>query len=86
MKKKYVKPSIMMEKFNLAQHVAGCGASDKTNQFGEPNIWSKATCSWTVPSGVVVFTNKDAGCKFLTEEFEGVCYNAPTPANSVFGS
>ena len=89
MKQKYVKPAMVMERFELAQSVAagGCGAASSST-MGDPNQWNKETCGWDL-GNMIVWTELNSGCLYkLDEDFpmEGVCYNNPDGGQSIFNS
>lgn len=88
MKKRYVKPGIIIEDFKIAQSIsAGCGAAHN-GEFGGPTQWSNKTCGWSIQEGIVMWIDSDHGCTIPTGETAegtGVCYNAPEGAN-IFGS
>jgi len=82
MKQKYVKPSIIVERFALTQSIAsGCGTS-ATNTLGKPMQWSKSTCAWDV-GGIIMFLNtmadicEDERVDSENMEVNGYCYNNP---------
>lgn len=74
-----------MEEFSLSEHIAYCGALHNGNPFGEPALKSKDSCGWKVPVWGVIFTAKPT-CDKVTQEYQGICYNAPSEGNMVFGS
>lgn len=90
MKKKYQSPKVYIESFELSQTIAsgGCGAAHNSH-FGGPTHWSKTTCGWKDPSyGVIVFAH-DTACNLKVDpntDYNGICYNAPSAGNSIFGS
>lgn len=67
MKKKYEKPQVYMEKFELAEHIAGCSltinSADPTNCAGEGYVQDEYLDSW--------FLEKNTSC---TVSLEGYCY------------
>lgn len=96
MKRKYIKPAAVMEKFDLAQSIAaGCSAEDPANplsSLGDPNWGSKDTCGWRVGDYVIwtaINCNKGPGVPVISspfEEVEGFCYNNPSGNNVIFNS
>ena len=83
MKQNYVKPSIVIERFDLTQSIAsGCGAS-ATNTLGKPVQWAKHVCAWDV-GGILFFLDGMNVCANVqvkeNEEVYGVCYNNPEGA------
>lgn len=67
MKKKYEKPQVYMEKFELAEHIAGCSLSinsgDPMSCVGEGYIQDKYLDSWFIDGNML--------CE---AELEGYCY------------
>ena len=88
MKAKYVKPALVMERFELTQSIAnGCNV-DPDGPLGDPNHYSKATCGWDM-GNVVLWTVENAGCTEKEDpdaDWVGVCYNNPDGFNKIFGS
>lgn len=88
MKQTYVKPSIVVERFSLAQSIAsGCDA--RNEDWGHCNHWSKNTCGWQLPDGYTVIWASNPPCNDLygpDEPFQGICYNNPEGGMTIFGS
>ena len=88
MKKRYVKPGIIIEDFKIAQSIsAGCGAAHDSS-LGGPTQWGKTTCGWDA-GGTVIWTASNNGCIMkVAENAEGfgVCYNNPEGGINIFGS
>lgn len=89
MKKEYAKPKIIIEDFKIAQSISagGCGAI-ANGSLGDPNTWDRSTCGWSM-GNLVIWTDANKGCSFKwgkDDPWEGVCYNNPTPGNSIFSS
>ena len=88
MKTKYVKPALVMERFEMTQSIAAsCGAA-ASSTLGDPNIWYKSTCAWVVGGVALWDANANEKCTQGTAdmEVEGLCYNNPTPDLQIFGS
>lgn len=87
MKKRYVKPGIIIEDFKIAQSIsAGCGAAHNSS-LGGPTQWDKTSCGWNA-GGAVIWIDEPHGCTVPTDEdgvVNGFCYNSPAGAN-IFGS
>ena len=87
MKKRYVKPGIIIEDFKIAQSIsAGCAAAHDSS-LGGPTQWGKTTCGWDA-GGAVVWTQENTHCTIKAKEDATdyvFCYNAPEGAN-IFGS
>ena len=82
MKRAYEKPVLYIERFTLSQTIAhNCGDN---LDFTMANHQTKETCGWIV-SGLEIFMNPDI-CDLPTEDFGGVCYNAPEGGYNVFHS
>ncbi|WP_455543005.1 hypothetical protein [Intestinibacter sp.] len=88
MKKKYIKPGIVIEDFKLSQSIsAGCGAAHDSN-LGGPTQWSISTCAWDA-GGAIIWTESNAKCNIKLEEDAdgfGVCYNNVDGGANIFGS
>lgn len=91
MKKKYSKPELYIENFQLTQSIAKhCGAKDNDYPFGTPGYAEKGTCGWNV-DGLVIWVAAATGCNGdlnYSEDVEvmGLCYNNPNGANQIFAS
>ena len=88
MEKKYVKPDVYVERFELSQTVAkSCGwTSDST--VGKPTQADIDVCGWDM--GNFVFFATDSSCSTIfpvDTEIEGVgCYNNPNGEQTIFAS
>lgn len=82
MKRAYEKPVLYIERFTLTQTIAhNCG---ENLDFSMANHATKESCGWNV-SGQEIFMDPII-CDLPTEEFAGVCYNAPDGGYNVFQS
>ena len=84
MKKKYSKPLFLYEEFSLNTNIAGtCNVTGNfaVNQCGMPYDGEGF-------EGVNVFVNGVKECFFTEEdgEYNGVCYDVPFGANTLFSS
>ncbi len=88
MKKKYIKPQIIIENFSLSTTIAGDCESIVSNP-------SKGTCAIVGSGGMTIFDGGVANnaCKFTPEgmgspkdEWDGFCYHVPTEYNNLFNS
>lgn len=84
MKKKYEKPTMFREEFNISQSVAS-GCVDKSAGF------YKSNCGIIIPGfgGEKVFTLGNGVCTYSPEavkETDTICYNIPTEYTRCFGS
>ena len=85
--KKYVKPELFYERFELSQHIADC-AWELTNS-------TKETC-FAVPDNDYIpiegnlFASQNNGCTWIASEFGGpyteYCYQGSTEGANVFTS
>lgn len=98
MKNKYIKPTLIIERFTLTQSIAGscegvAGGSAFSN-FG-PMHWSKTSCAWN-DGGMAIFITQ-AVCADIQLEapdssftsmdgYHNYCYDNPDGGLSVFGS
>ncbi len=82
MKKRYIKPRILIEKFSLCTSIAG-NCEVKTNTPSEGN------CAYQLRTGENIFfssmgdvcsTHEDDG------EYNGLCYHVPNEAKNLFNS
>lgn len=88
MKQTYVKPSIVVERFSLAQSIAA-GCAPHNDGWGHCNHWSKSTCGWVLPDGVNIAWISAPVCNDFYGENEsiyGICYNNPEGGMTIFGS
>lgn len=89
MKKEYKRPTIEMEQFTLAAHIASCGlGANSGNSFGKP-LHQNSDCAWQDAFGNHIFADKvDSQCedKYGDGEYEGICYNTPSLSNRIFAS
>lgn len=82
MKRRYKKPTLIVESFMLSQTIASnCG---ENLDLGMATMGTKETCGWDI-GGIEIFMDP-AVCDLPTEFFEGVCYHAPEGGMNVFGS
>ena len=83
MKKPYKKPVLCIERFTLTQTIAhNCGSN---LDFGMGTMKDKTSCGWEIVPGTVIFLDWPI-CTIPTEEFDGICYNAPEGGYNVFNS
>ena len=82
MKKAYTKPVMIVERFTLSQTIAhNCG---KNLDFSMATLASKSSCGWDI--GGLIFFMDPTACTMCTEEFDGVCHNAPEGGYNIFNS
>ena len=90
MKKVYKKPVVMIERFELAEHIAGCGKTTVAhpNSAGKPNHYDGYTCEFVSDFGDPMFLdgNKDCVDPQFENDMEIGCYNTPDGINSFFSS
>lgn len=90
MKKKYEKPTILMESFEVSQHIAGCGSDLKDGGLGFPTHANKYGCGWDYGKYGVIFIEGNIHC--IDEQLppgvdvDGICYHAPTANVLIFAS
>lgn len=79
MKKKYVKPQIIIENFALSETIAA-GCDFKTNTMVE------GECGFPL-KGAMIFTSEVAGCLYhQPDNNDMICYHVPTDATNIFNS
>ncbi|MCD7807962.1 MAG: hypothetical protein LUH02_01360 [Erysipelotrichaceae bacterium] len=91
MKKKYEKPGLIYESFELNQTIAeSCGVTGGGNSLGTPSHWSKDTCGWSIGGNIVLWGSASNGCNDIVENDDGapdgMCYNNPSPGQTIFSS
>lgn len=88
MKKEYRRPTIVIEQFTLAAHIASCGVGANSSPLGTPTMKSQGECGFKLPNNRVVFTDSANDCTFKIkgDQFRGYCYNVPTASMSLFSS
>ena len=88
MKKKYIKPEYLAEKFGFAQTIAEVCSGDWGDSY--PTHLSKNSCAWAHDGGeeFIFLATVDACTTPLDENasFEGICYNTPANGTTVFAS
>ena len=82
MKKMYVKPEIMIERFDLAQHIADCNweliNSTKDECSAEPDE--------SLTGMPNLFMSEANGCFVTPDAFDDLCYHDGTSGVTVFAS
>ena len=92
MKQKYMKPAIVMERFELSQSIAdNCGATPGGGTLGRPAHWSKNSCGWFIDAETILWfdTGEFGSCNEHLkegEDFDGLCYNNPAGGQAIFNS
>lgn len=90
MKKKYVAPTVCVEYFELAEHIASCGTTVADgNSFGKPTHQDGNSCVFVSNGGVVTMFldgNKDCTMKTDPDNMIVGCYNTPDGTVSMFAS
>lgn len=90
MKKKYMKPGIIIEDFKIAQNIAtSCGINPGTGtNYGTPLHADPYTCAWD--DGIDTFWTENVltcGEKYDSDvPIGGICYNNPEGGMKVFAS
>lgn len=90
MKKQYSKPGIVIEEFKLSQNIStACGAPGGGSSLGRPRYADGLSCAWEV-GDMNIFVSANLKCVDIGlddgEDYDGICYNNPTPNNGVFAS
>ncbi len=81
--KKYVKPEVFIEKFELNQHIADCAWELKNS--------TQNTCSAQADPNIIpgldnLFMSFDNGCVFTPEIYGDYCYQNGLPHALVYAS
>ena len=81
--KKYIKPEVFIEKFELNQHIADCAweltNSNKDNCYAEPD-------SQLLEGMPTLFMSENNGCMLIAGEYNDFCYNNGLDSPNVFAS
>lgn len=88
MKMKYVKPTMIVERFTLTQNIAYTCAPHNAD-WGWATYADKSSCGWQLPDGFNIAWVEAPMCNDLYGEDEGilgVCYNNPEGGMTIFGS
>lgn len=87
MKMKYVKPTMIVERFTLTQNIA-YDCAPHNAEWGWATLADKASCGWQLPSGDIAWLEGDSCTDWYGEydEIFGVCYNNPEGGMTIFGS
>ena len=82
MKKKYVKPQIIIENFSLSTTIAGDCEGDPV---GNP---TRGTCAVIGSGDIYMFSGTVSQCEFVIDgdQWDGFCYHVPTEYNNLFNS
>jgi hypothetical protein len=77
--KKYSKPRIAYESFEMSVSVASCGIKSPLQSEGD--------CGYPTRNGVV-FIDPTTGCNRFYQDgtYNGLCYHVPTDYFALFGS
>ncbi len=90
MKATYEKPGILFESFTLSQSIAeSCGVDWGGNSLGSPNQSTKDTCGWSIGGSIVLWLTSPTCNDIVVNDSEapdGICYNAPSPSQTIFSS
>lgn len=91
MKKEYIKPSLNIERFTLAQNIAeSCGVYQTSGGVhGKPALADKSVCGWDIGGGKSIFVSASVCTGMQVDDaasIEGVCYNNPDGNHGIFSS
>lgn len=92
MKKSYVKPSLFMESFEMAEHIARCGINHsgaENNEWGFKAYFHENDCHATIFEGAATIFASMAACGMEIDDssFLGGCYHGnESDDQTVFGS
>lgn len=91
MKKKYIAPTVCVERFELAEHIASCGDTNVTdgNNFGTPTHYDGNSCVFVSNGGeATMFLGDNDSCimKIDPDDTYIGCYNTPDGTVSMFAS
>lgn len=83
MKKKYVKPQVVFERFELTKHVADC-AWELVNS-GKENCFAQADPDF-MPGFPNLFMKEGNGCVVTSDAYQDYCYQDGAQGVNVFAS
>lgn len=76
--RKYEKPKLYYESFELSMNIASCAQNVGSSEF---------SCTVDLGYGFALFVNSNAACTYFDwDENNKVCYNVPFASGAVFSS
>lgn len=81
--KKYIKPELFYENFELSQHIASC-AWDMSNSKNVNECYAESDPEWGLPNNIFAFNKGVAGCE--NGPLESYCYTNGSSENNIFNS
>lgn len=81
--KKYVKPDLFYENFELSQHIAAC-AWDMSNSTSVDTCSAVSDSTWGVPEGIHAFNEGVTSC--TDGPLESYCYTNGSSDVNIFNS
>lgn len=84
MKKKYSKPELYYERYELSSNIAGNCATGLP--VGEINSGTYIDCKVSVGGGDFLFLTEGIGCNTKPIEGDGYCYQSFATSEMLFGS
>lgn len=86
--KKYVKPALFMESFEMTEHIAQCGINHSNNDWDfQVNNHYAESCSFSIEGGDMTFFVSDACANdgiLVDKDFklDGLCYEGNHAADT----
>lgn len=88
MKEKYVKPSMIIERFTLTSTIANNCADFIQKEY--LTLSTKGSCGWNIGGGFTVFERAPVcmieSNDWVTDSGDIICYNNPVGGANIFGS
>ena len=81
--KKYVKPELFYEQFELSKHIADC-AWELT--LDNENVCSAVSDSAKIPVPGNLFVSEEKGCTVTSDVYQDYCYQGGAEGANVFKS
>lgn len=81
--KKYEKPRVRIERFELSQHIAAC-AWDMLSSKRVEECYAVSDSGWGLPAGVHAFNTGVDGCS--DGPLESYCYTNADSGSNIFNS
>ena len=81
--KKYVKPELFYEQFELSKHIADCAWE---LALGDEKVCCATPDSAKIPVSENLFMSENNGCIVMSDEYQYYCYQGGAEGANVFKS